>query len=294
MNAIRTLAKRNAKLFLRDRSTLFFSFLSSLILLALYFLFIAKIYAQEMEALALPFSAAGANFIIYLQMMAGVLILNSMSLATGAFSTIAKDFENKRTDCFLLAPIRAWELAAAYFCNALAVSFGLNTLTWSATFALIGALTGYWLSAATFFSALAVLFFASLISCSIMLLVTSLVKSSAAIGVIAGISGTFFGFLCGIYMPYNNLGEGTKAAGSLLPLSHLTIWLKRLVLRDAFAQLELPAARADDLLLDYFSAESIGFCTLPAPLWLMLLLSGLLGAACLLAARVVLGKRMNR
>lgn len=299
MNTILTLVKRNFRLFIRDKATVFFSFLSTLIMVALYFLFLAKIYTSGMDdpelgGISMGLAENAKNFIVYLQMMAGVLVLNSMSLATGAFSTIAKDFESKRIDSFLLTPAKTYEIIISYFATGIITSFGINSFTWVLSFLIIGIATGYWVAVGTFFMVLLVLFAASLISCSLMLLLTLLVKSSSAIGVINGISGTFFGFLCGIYMPYGNLGEGVKAIGSFLPFSHLTIWLKRVMLDNAFSQVGIVGDFKDILFRDYFSAVSIGFCTLSAPLWLSVFLSGMFGLICLVASCLLLSKRIKR
>jgi ABC-type polysaccharide/polyol phosphate export permease len=140
---------------------------------------------------------------------------------------------------------------------------------------------------------LAVLLTASLISCSVMLLITSLVKSSAAIGVINGVAGTFFGFLCGIYMPYSSLGESTKVIGSLLPFTHLVIWLKQIVLDNAFSQLGIIGEYKNILYRSYFSADSIGLIHFDIPLWTMVILSGFFGLICLAASYSILFRRFK-
>ncbi|MCL1808011.1 MAG: ABC transporter permease [Oscillospiraceae bacterium] len=299
MNKSIVLIKRNMKLFLRDRATVFFSFLSTIILVALYFLFIGEVFKSEMQnsttgAGSFSITSGAQNFIVYLQMMAGVLVLNSMSLATGAFSTIAKDFENKRVDSFILTPVKTREMIFSYFATGIIAGFGLNLFTWMVSFTVIGVATGYWLAVSTFLTVVLVLFTASLISCSLTLLIVTLVKSSSAIGVINGVAGTFFGFLCGIYMPYGNLGDGVKAVGSILPLSHLTIWLKRVVLDDAFSQLGIEGEYKETLYRDFFSAESIGFLNFSAPLWLMIVFSGLLGLTFWVLSYGILRKRFKR
>ena len=298
MNPIGTLTRRNLQLFLRDRMTVFFSFLSTIILVMLYFLFIGKIYTTQMDdsamgGIAMPLAEGAKSFIVYLQMMAGVLALNSMSLATGAFSTIAKDFETRRVDSLMLTPVKPYQMILAYYATGLIASFIINTFTWIASFLIIGFATGYWLNAGSVLLVLAVLLVASLISCSIMLLITSLVKSSSAIGVINGIAGTFFGFLCGIYMPYSNLGDTTKAVGSFLPFTHLTIWLKRVMLGDAFTQLHIPDAFREILYRDFFSADGVGLAGMDVPLGAMVVLSGALGLMCLVASYLLLHRRIK-
>ena len=296
MSTFITLTKRNLRLFLRDRMTVFFSFLSTLVLVMLYFLFIAKIYVAGMDdpaagGIAMSISGGAKNFIVYLQMMAGVLTLNSMSLATGAFTTIARDFEDKRVDCLSLTPARPHEMILAYYATGLIASFAINTFTWLISFLIIGLASGYWLAFGVFMTVCGVLFVASLISCSIMLLITSLVKSSAALGVINGISGTFFGFLCGIYMPYSNLGDSTKAVGAFLPFTHITIWLKQTVLGNAFSQVGIAQEFKEILYRDYFSATDVSIGG--APLWVMLIFSGVLGFLCLAGSYALLHKRIK-
>ena len=298
MNGLSVLILRNLRLFLRDKATVFFSFLSTLIIIALYFLFIARVYREAMDemasgGIAAMLDSSAKYFIVYLQMMAGVLVLNSMSLSTGVFSTIAKDFETKRIDSFLLTPIKPYEMILSYFICAMIVSFGMNAFTWLVSYIIIGLTTGYWLALQTFFMALLVLFITSLVSCSIMLFITSLVKSSSAIGVVNGVSGTFFGFLCGIYMPYSNLGETTKIIGSALPFTHLTIWLKQVMLNSAFGQLGINAEFGEILLNSHFSAASIGFLNFSVPLWVMVCLSTLFGLACLVISYSLLNKRLK-
>lgn len=295
---VQALVKRNTLVFWRDRSTVFFSFLSTLILIALYFFFITNLYTDAMdvlgtETLTFTLTNKAKNFIVYLQMMAGVLILNSISLATGVFSTIAKDFENHRVASFLLTPIKPSQLIVSYFITGLLVSFGFNILAWLISIMVIKIATGFWIAITTFLVSLIVLFITSLISCAFMLLITTLVKSSVAIGVINGTSGVFVGFLSGIYMPYINLGTTTERIGSLLPFSHLTIWLKQIVLGDAFFQSGIPRRYADILCKELFSAENIGFLTMDVPLEIMIIGSGFLGLVCLGVAYLILGKRLK-
>ncbi|GHV02235.1 ABC transporter [Clostridia bacterium] len=292
--AIVSLTRRNVKLFLRDKAAVFFSFLSTLIMVALYFLFIAKIYSTSLAEGAGFTDGKAADFLIYLQMMAGVLILNSMSLSMGVFGVIAKDFETKRVDGFLLTPVKARQLTVSYYVAAFIVSLVLNVLTWIASAVLIGALTGHWIGAGAFLAVFGILAAASLVSCSLMLFVTVLVKSSVAIGVIGGISGTFFGFLCGIYMPYSNLGKGAKIVGSYLPFTHLTIWLKQTVLNDAFGLLNIAGELKDAMMSDYFTAASVGFSGIDAPLWVMLIACGVFALGCLIAASIILKRRIER
>ena len=295
MKHIFALTMRNNRIFLRDKMTVFFSFLSSIILVALYFLFITKIYTDSIEQDAAElFSMDAANFLVYIQMIAGVLILNSLSLSLGVFSLAARDFETRRVDNFLLTPTTNGRLLLSYFLSGFGVSFTLNSFTWLFSWTIIGLSTGYWLAFSVVLFSLLILLLASLISCSVMMLITSLVRSSTALGVINGILGTLIGFLAGIYIPLVNFGDGTIKVASLIPHTHLTIWLKRVVLESAFDALDAPDEIRTLIGDVFFSAKSIGFLGFDVDLPVMLIFCGAAGSLCLGAAVVVLRKRLRR
>ena len=293
MRTIFLFIRRSVLLFLRDKATVFLSFLSTIILIALYFLFIGKSYADGMAETA--GSALSTNTIfslVYIQMIVGVLVLNSLSLSIGAFSTIAHDFENRTVDSFLLTPIKPASLLIAYFSGGFIISFILNTFTWLLSIVIIGAMFGYWVGIAAIFAVIGILIFASVVSCSLMMLFTALVKSSAAIGVFSGVAGTFLGFLCGIYMPYELLGKGVEKVGSVLPLTHITIWLKQIVLDDAFIKLGIADA-FQSMMLNTFSAQEVGLIGLDVPLSGGLIYTALIALVCLLIAGRVVKRRLR-
>ena len=293
MGTVSLFTRRSVLLFLRDKSTVFFSFLSTIILIALYFLFIGKSYVDGIAgSTGDAVSSDSINAMVYIQMIVGVLVLNSLSLSIGAFSTIAHDFENRKVDSFLLTPIKSRSLLISYLSGAFIISFVLNTFTWLLSIVIIGVAFGYWVSISTIFIVIAILVFASIVSCSLMLLFTAMVKSSAAIGVFSGVAGTFLGFLCGIYMPYEQLGKGVEKFGSLLPLTHITIWLKQVVLEDAFAKLDI-ADGFRTAMLETFSAKNIGFAGFDISLGGTLIYTAALALICLFVAGKFIKRRLG-
>jgi len=293
MRAIFIFTRRGILLFLRDKATVFFSFLSTIILIALYFLFIGKSYADGMSEVAgNALSTDTIYSVVYIQMIVGVLVLNSLSLSIGAFSTIAHDFENRKVDSFLLTPVKSSELLIAYFSGGFIISFVLNTFTWLLSILIIGIAFGYWVGLTTVIAVIVILVFSSMVSCSLMMLFTAIVKSSAAIGVFSGVAGTFLGFLCGIYMPYELLGKGVEKVGSTLPLTHITIWLKQIVLDNAFVKLGI-VQEFQTAMLDSFSAQNIGLVGVNISLGGTLVYTAAIAIVCLLIAQRIVGRRLS-
>lgn len=281
MKNVLALTKRNCLLFLRSKQVVFSSLLSSIILIALYFLFIANLYSQGFnEIMGSNLTSGQINAMIYMQMIMGVLVINSVSLSTGMFTFMARDLETQKTNAFMLTKAKAVEITFSYLISALIVSFLLNLLTLIVSVIIIGASTGIWLGAGAFFAVVGVMILTTIIGCAVMLLITSIVRSSIAIGVISGFLGTILGFLCGIYMPYSNMGEGAVYVGSLLPFTHLTIWLKQIALGDIFNQIGIPKELGDTILKEGFSASNVGLCGANVPLWGMILISIGIGIIC--------------
>jgi multidrug/hemolysin transport system permease protein len=79
MHDLLSLIKRNTLTFIRDKVAVFFSFLSVIILLALYFLFIGRQYTSDLEMV----SAEIKIFLSVSVIMGGVLVINTVSLALG-------------------------------------------------------------------------------------------------------------------------------------------------------------------------------------------------------------------
>lgn len=293
MKNILALTKRNCLLFFRSKATVFSALISSLILIALYFLFIAKAFSKGFnEEAGIVLSNKQLYFAIYSQMIMGVLVINSVSLSTGMFTLMARDIETRKSDAILLTPIKPFQLGVSYLLSALLVSFSLNLLMLVVSVIIIGAST-FWIAASTFFALVGVLVIVTIVGCSIMLLITALVRSSIAIGVINGIIGTILGFLCGIYVPYSNMGTVAKNIGSLLPFTHLTIWLKQIVLRDVFSQFGMSKELSEKMQELWFSAGEVGLCGADVPLWGMVLLGGLFALGCLVASVFLLKGRLG-
>jgi len=93
-------------------------------------------------------------------------------------------------------------------------------------------------------------------------------------------------------MPYELLGKGVERVGSVLPLTHITIWLKQIVLNDAFEKLSITDGFQQPL-LEVFSALNIGFVGIDIPLSGMLVYTAVIALAALLIAGIVVKRRLR-
>ncbi|MDY0210806.1 MAG: ABC transporter permease [Acholeplasma sp.] len=236
MYDLKGLILRNVKTFLRDKAAVFFSFLSVIILLGLYFLFIGKQYTSgtEFNGISDPLKTYLSTGVI----MGGVLVINTVSLSLGVMGNIVTDLEQKKLEGFLVTPVRRYKIVLAYYISSILVTFILTLVMWFITILYIGISTGYWYSFETITLISLLILLYTFVSSSLMIFLVTLLKTTNAFGTLAGILGTVIGFISGIYMPLEVLGKGMANVASLVPFSHMTIWMKQIILKGAYSELD--------------------------------------------------------
>ena len=261
-----SLIKRNIKVFLRDRAAVFFSFLSVIILLGLYFLFLGKQYTSGES-----FESVSANLKTFLGVgviMGGVLVINTVSLSLGVMGTIVSDLETRRLEGFMVTPIERYKVILAYFISSTLVTVVLSIFMWLLTVVYVGISSGYWYSIETILVSSLLILFYTFISSALMLFLVTLIKSQNAFGALAGVLGTVIGFMSGIYMPLFVLGEGMANIASLVPFTHMTILLKQVILKEAYSELPIQFAEG---LSESYGTQEIGVFGIDISMpWLMI------------------------
>lgn len=275
MHDLVSLTKRHILKFLRDKTAVFFSFLSVFILLALYFLFIGASYTSGplFENPLIPFSKAEKNYIIAGVMMGGILVINTLSLSLGIMGNLITDLEQKRLDAFLVTPVKRYKIILSYYLSSIIVTSVLTLFMWVLTYFYVGLTTTFWYPFETFLVVSLLLILYTLISASLMIFLVTLLKSVNAFGTLSGVLGTFIGFMSGIYMPLVVLGPSMKYVASVLPFTHMSIILKDILLEGPYQMMldkGIPIEAINDI-SQIHGASHIGFLGLDVPMiWIMI------------------------
>ena len=133
-------AHRNLKIFFRDRSAVFFSLLSSLIIVGLYVLFLGDVYVGNFP------NVSNARELLDNWVMAGLLATTAVTGGIGAFSVKIDDRARKIEKDFLSSPVARAHLDAGYLLGALVVDILLCLFTLLLAEAYIVLNGGRWLS----------------------------------------------------------------------------------------------------------------------------------------------------
>ena len=257
-----SLVKRHMIKFLRDRTAVFFSFLSVIILLALYFLFIGENYVSQLRSFVND-GLVSNNLVDYLKvsnMMGGILVINTLSLSLGIMGNIINDMENKALDAYLVTPVKRYKIVFSYYLSSIFVTVFFTLLMWTFTILYTGFTTSYWFDLSIIFQVSGLLIIFTLISASLMIYLVTLLKSVNAFGTLSGILGTFIGFICGIYMPLALFSKPIRYISSVFPFTHMTILLKQLMLKEPIELLskDIDSAEAIAEIKLYFGVNEIG------------------------------------
>lgn len=220
-------ALRNFKVFIRDRLAIFFSFLSILIIFALYTLFLNNAWAS-----ALPDNVVGGQALMDGWLMAGILAVVSFTTTLGAFGTMVDDKAKKIYKDFSSSPLKRSSLVGGYIISAylIGIIMSLFSLLFLDLYMLIR--DGHILNFMQTIEVIGLILLVTLANSSIVFFMAIFIKSMTAFGTVSTVVGTLLGFLAGIYMPIGNFPTGVQAVIKVIPLSHAASLFRRIIMSD--------------------------------------------------------------
>ncbi|RXZ79678.1 ABC transporter permease [Paenibacillaceae bacterium] len=218
------IAKRNLKIFFRDKSAVFFSFLSVIIILGLYVIFLGDLITSGLQGVA------EVDFLINSWVMAGILAVTSVTSTLGAFSIMVEDRSRKIMKDFKVAPIKRRDIAAGYILGAFIIGVIMSVTTLILAELFIVLTGGELLPLTSLLKVLAIIPLAVLASSSIVFFITSFLSSQSAFTTVSTIIGTLIGFLTGIYIPIGSLPEAVQFIIKVFPVSHAGSLLREVML----------------------------------------------------------------
>lgn len=238
--------KRNILLYFRDKTAIFFSLLSVLILLALYILFLA-----DLTSSGLPDFPSKKPLLIS-WFIAGVLAITSMTTTLGALGTLVEDKSNKRVMDFYASPIARIKLLGGYIGSAFIVGVIMCLLVFVAGLTYLYFSADLLLPFITIVKIVAVIFLSVFANGAMVLLLVSYFNTSKAFAAASMVIGTLLGFVGGIYIPIGTLPDYLQTIVKVFPLSH-SVALFRQLLMDSFlneAFFQAPAHLKENFQLD--------------------------------------------
>lgn len=238
---MKQLVKRNLRLYFRDRMTVFFSLLSVLIVLALYFFFLGDTMVGDMK------DTPGVKFLMDSWIMAGMLSITGVTTTLAAFGVVVDDNARKISRDFYTSPLSRAQLAGGYIVSSFLIGVIMSLFTFVLAETYIMVRGGELLPPLSMLKVAGVLLLSVLASSAITFLLISFFRSQNAFSVVSTIVGTIIGFLTGIYIPIGVLSGGIRLLIKLFPISHSASLLRSIMTERPIAQsfAGAPASAAD-------------------------------------------------
>ena len=224
------LISRNRKVYTRDRLAFLMSFLSVIILILVYQVFLGQIQIDAIkEALGSDTASSDTIKMVNYWLISGLTTIISMTSTLGAFGVMVSDKEKKLSEDFKV------ELSYAIF----AILFGIILTMFSCVFA-IGIFNGFSslldYSAMDYLKIFGIVSLSTVLSATIVLPVLAFIRTSSAFTTLSTIVGTFIGFISGVYLSIGSVGETLQQVMSWFPMTQVNALLKQVLMKDSIAQ----------------------------------------------------------
>ena len=290
MNIVGTLVGRNIKVFLRDKAAVFFSFLAVLIIIMLYALFLGRTTTDSIQATLGDIE--GVRWMVDSWIMAGILVVNSITITLGVFGIMVNDEAEKRLQGFLVAPVKRTQLVMGYLFTAWIISMLLTLVAFVLAEIYIISGGGQLPDAAGLLKIIGLIALNVFSGSSMVFLLVSFVHSSSAFAAVSTVLGTMIGFLTGIYLPIGVLPAAVQGFMKFIPATHGTALMRQALMQAPMDKVfaNLPDAAREGFAKEMGVALYTGETVMPP--WVMLL--ALTGAGLVFFGLSVLAMRRKR
>lgn len=230
MRSLTMLIKRNILIFIKDRSSVFFSLLSMLIIIGLNAVFLNKTNVDGILEI-IPVDREKVEILVNAMVMAGIIVVNATTVTLGMTGIMVDDEENSKLKSFYISPVSRVTITLGYILSAFIMGCVFCFITFFISEVYIYLSGGDLL---TFWNMIKVIFFIMVnvfsASCFVFL-ITSFIHSSHAFSSLSVIVGTLVGFIGGLYIPMGELPDFVQNIIKCCPIIYGTSLMK-----DVFVQ----------------------------------------------------------
>ena len=231
------LTKRNLLLFFKDKQSILFSLLTSMIVLALYLLFLKDTFVNAMDSainqfpgLSLLIDKNDKDMFANLILLTGILGSAMITVPYNCLITLVKDRENKVDYDILATPLKRGQIILSYFVSAAFSSIILTGIILAIGLATICMHGNIYLGTIDILKAFGVVALGSVSETSIFMIVVLFLKSVSASGAFFGLLSAVSGFIIGAYIPISQFSEAVQTVCNIFPASQITIILRNVLI----------------------------------------------------------------
>lgn len=226
------LIKRNLRLYFRDRSAVFFSFMSVFVALGIYFLFLADtmMEGEDMQAIH------NLTYLFDSWFLSGTLAIMSITITLASFGTMVEDETNNIRKDFLSSPMKRSKLTLAYIISSCVIGIIMSLVVLIIGEVFIVVRGGELLSLLSFLKVIGIIIVSVISGSAMMFFLASFLHSNSSYSGASTVVGTLIGFLIGLYMPIGSLPTGVQEFVKIIPVFHSSSMFRNVIMEQPLTE----------------------------------------------------------
>lgn len=212
--------KRNIIIYFRDKISVFFSLLSTIIVLILMIAFLGDANVESTLMVFENDSAIAheyASRLIAIWTISGIIVVNAVSISMSLIGNMVRDEESGRLVGFFVAPVNRAIFVAGYIISAIFVAFIMCLITFGISQIYLYLIGGEVVSLAIFIKTIVIILAIVFSSAAFLFLCATFIHSSSAYSGFSTVIGTLIGFFAAIYVPYGAMPSLIQKSIKFIP-----------------------------------------------------------------------------
>ena len=228
------LTKRNLLIYFKDVQSVIFSLLTSIIVFALYLLFLKGTFVDAIESAMVGLEeiikASDIEMFVNGVLLTGIMGSAMITVPYNCLNTIVKDRENKIDYDISATPMKRWQIISSYFLASVISAFVMTAGILTIGLLVLSAMGETYLTAKSIFVLYAIIVLGAVSATAFFMVVVMFFKSSSASGAFFGMLSAAAGFVIGAYIPVSQFSDNVQTVCNLFPASHITVLFRKNVL----------------------------------------------------------------
>lgn len=247
------LTKRNLLIFFKDRQSVIFSLLTSIIVLVLYLLFLKGSFVDGINGVIDQYQGLGSfvtdedvDIFANLILLTGILGSAMITIPYTCLQTLVKDRENKVDYDILSTPIKRGEIILSYFISAAISAIIINAVILVVGLLILRSQGEVYLEAMDIVEIFGIVVLGSISSTAFFMIIMLWFKSTSSSGAFFGMLSAAAGFVIGAYIPISQFSDSVQTVCNIFPASQITIILRNKLLNGVLESIDSNLAGIDN------------------------------------------------
>ncbi len=221
--ALRVLVKRNIKIYMKDKLTVFFSVLAPIIVLLLYVLFLGKLQTDTVLSMLGDYGLEGSltekdvSMIINNWMVGGLMGVSCITVAINTNIVMIRDKMHGNINDIFTSPVKKWVVYMSYILSCFLITLIICLIVLFLSIIYLACVGACVLTFVDFLALLGITMISTISSAFFMVLICGFLKTTSALTAFNSLLSTAVGFLVGAYLPFSMLPNAMKYIASFIP-----------------------------------------------------------------------------